>query len=380
MARVNFCKDWIARALDDPAYSWDWNALSYNPNLTWQHVAEHMDRPWNWSVLSRFEEVSFEFLLDREDTNWTIVSEYTTRFALETSDGRSIPWEWSYLTINPNLKWQWIEKAVASGVSPQEFSNMLSKSPCVTLEIVLANPEFSWNWHRLSANPNFTVDMALAHPDLPWSWPALSQNASTTLDKIERYPKMPWDHIYLSLNPNLTPEFMQKHSEFEWAYSWMSYSGCLTDKFIKKFPKAPWCWEKIIGNKKSKISWKHIGKHIDAETKMRPLSQNPAVTMEIVRSNPDIGWCPKGLSSNPNVNLTDVVSSATIIKWDWELLSKNPNMLTVPHQVLEREARRRVAARRIWHGWRRASDTPGYQIWQKRMLSEFTQLKEEVYT
>ncbi len=37
---------------------WDWNKLSFHPKLTWQIVAKHIHKPWNWTKLSeRFDEL-----------------------------------------------------------------------------------------------------------------------------------------------------------------------------------------------------------------------------------------------------------------------------------------------------------------------------------
>jgi hypothetical protein len=31
----------------------DWMALSYSPNITWKTISKHLDKPWNWSYLSQ---------------------------------------------------------------------------------------------------------------------------------------------------------------------------------------------------------------------------------------------------------------------------------------------------------------------------------------
>ena len=38
------------------------------------------------------------------------------------------------------------------------------------------HPEKPWDWSYLSSNPNITFDIVLAHPEQPWDWNDLSQN------------------------------------------------------------------------------------------------------------------------------------------------------------------------------------------------------------
>ena len=44
------------------------------------------------------------------------------------------------------------------------------------------NLDKPWNWGYLSSNPNITVDIVLAHPDIPWNWVGLSRNPNITFD------------------------------------------------------------------------------------------------------------------------------------------------------------------------------------------------------
>ena len=31
-----------------PDKPWDWNSISYNPNITIEFIEKHSDKPWNW--------------------------------------------------------------------------------------------------------------------------------------------------------------------------------------------------------------------------------------------------------------------------------------------------------------------------------------------
>jgi hypothetical protein len=54
------------------------------------------------------------------------------------------------------------------------------------------------------------------------------------------------------------------------------------------------------------------------------LSENPIITWEIVRDNPDKPWNWDLLSGNPNITW-EIVRDNPVKPWDWNSLSANPN-------------------------------------------------------
>jgi len=36
----------------NPDKPWDWNGLSFNPNITWVIIEAYPDKPWDWGRLS----------------------------------------------------------------------------------------------------------------------------------------------------------------------------------------------------------------------------------------------------------------------------------------------------------------------------------------
>ena len=89
----------LSRFPDKP---WDWDSLSRNPNIIFEHVLANPDKPWNWSYLSRNPNVTIENVL-----------------------------------ANPYKPWNWIS---------------LSRNPNITFEHVLAHPDKPWDWGGLSGN------------------------------------------------------------------------------------------------------------------------------------------------------------------------------------------------------------------------------------
>ena len=89
-------------------------------------VEANMDRPWDWSELSRNPNITMDIVEANMDK----------------------PWDWDRLSFNPNIVW----------------------------DIVENNMDKPWHWHALSSNPNITMDIVEATLDKPWSWKGLSRN------------------------------------------------------------------------------------------------------------------------------------------------------------------------------------------------------------
>ena len=44
------------------------------------------------------------------------------------------------------------------------------------MEMIKANPGMPWEWRWVSINPNLTMEMIKANPDKPWVWSMVSRN------------------------------------------------------------------------------------------------------------------------------------------------------------------------------------------------------------
>ena len=84
--------------IDNP---WDWNAITYNPNLTMDYIISHPNIDWN------FHYISFNDNITMEDIKAT-----------------QIPWIWSHVSRNRSL----------------------------TIEMVNSNINKNWYWPSISFN------------------------------------------------------------------------------------------------------------------------------------------------------------------------------------------------------------------------------------
>jgi hypothetical protein len=57
----------------------------------------------------------------------------------------------------------------------------------LTIQDILDNSDFNWDWNFVSMNPNITVDDIEQNPQLPWVWGHVSVNPNLTIEFIDRH-------------------------------------------------------------------------------------------------------------------------------------------------------------------------------------------------
>jgi hypothetical protein len=90
------------------------------------------------------------------------------------------------------------------------------------MDMIEKNPDKPWDWEYISCNPNLTMEMIEKNPDKPWDWNDISLNPTITMEMLEKNPDKPWVWFWISLNPTITMEFIEKNPENEWSWDWIS--------------------------------------------------------------------------------------------------------------------------------------------------------------
>ena len=73
-----------------PEKPWDWDNISYNPNLALEIIEKYPEKPWDWTGISRNPNITME-----------MIEKYPEK-----------PWNWSYVSHNPNITMEFIEKHI----------------------------------------------------------------------------------------------------------------------------------------------------------------------------------------------------------------------------------------------------------------------------
>lgn len=117
-------------------------SFSYNPNLTFEIVKNNPEIEWNWNVISKHKNITWDIIKNNyDDYNWDLNS----------------------VLSNPNITWEIIQndeklKNIVFNTSNNNvhskimIGKSLSKNPNISWKIVEDNPEILWNIESLITN------------------------------------------------------------------------------------------------------------------------------------------------------------------------------------------------------------------------------------
>ena len=79
--------------------------------------------------------------------------------------------------------------------------------------LIQTYPKKPWSWYWISRNPNLMLEIIEKHPEnfrgRDWEW--ISCNPNITMEMIEKHPEKPWNWEWISMNPNLTMEIIENN-------------------------------------------------------------------------------------------------------------------------------------------------------------------------
>jgi len=238
---------------------------------------------WDWTALTANPNISMKFIRDNPHLHWDIrrglannpnLDEITVIRNIETI----YPYElskWSGLTcFLIDLIFM-----MRRNITPWLDFDIISRHIHVN-EIEKKIDSYLWQWKQVSCNNSLTIDFVKKYPDKDWDWILLSRHRNITMTDIIDNPDLPWVHTYFSANPNLTFDAMKHFSKNIWSKYLLSSNPSLTIEMIK--------YVNSISDWKS-VSWN-----------MLAVSSHRNFTMKDIEDNPDIGWYYPCICANPN--------------------------------------------------------------------------------
>ena len=87
-----------------------------------------------------------------------------------------LPWNYCCIEKRKNLNMSLYQYLVDEGGFTTVLINSLSRSESITIDDVISNPDIPWNYNYLSVNPNITWKIINIHPEIPWSLPDIAGN------------------------------------------------------------------------------------------------------------------------------------------------------------------------------------------------------------
>lgn len=244
--------------------------------------------PWDWSLVSLNSSVSFQFILDHSELPW--VPKYVSRnpniTESDVSNRLEYPWDYEGLSMNPNLSLDFFDRHI---IKPDVVNridwHLLSSNPSITMIDVINNPKYEWNDRYLSANPNLTSNYILNEgKDRSWFIPFVSSNPGITARDIFKSTlrtMFEWDYKNLSANINLPIVYVNDNIGQEWNYHTISAAVSFND--LHTFHQ---------------IKWDGHG-----------LSLNPNITLDYIKSRKDISWHYPSLMMNPSISIENILTN-----------------------------------------------------------------------
>lgn len=310
-----------------------WTFLSQSDAIHIDFVAQHLDKPWDWSSLSLHVPLP------------------------DIMANLHMPWDWDLVLGNETLTIKDIRRIQTfHQLRDSDFWD-ISSSNGITFPDILANPDIPWDFETVSCNQNVTIEQVLHYNKLgwiwnnlsrcakitnfdytlPWDWKTLSLNPTITVNDVIRFHYKPWDWASLSRHPNICLQDMLRHLELPWRWDRIDQNPNITMDDILEHPNIPWNWSNV--------------------------SQYANISVDNVLRYPDIPWQYDHLSKNTNLSLDDIVDHLDK-PWCIEHLMQNP-FLKYQRALALTHARRHMAAFRIQTAWRRNSTHPSTNLCQR---------------
>lgn len=292
--------------------AWDWFELSQNPNITWDVVYKHRDKPWKMRYISGSRHVTCEIVRNHPE----------------------IAWDYLGLACNPNLTWEFAKENLHKfGNSVTIHGACLARHPCVTWEI-FRNCEFFTSVplrvrYFCIFNPNLTRQIVQENPNFDWEGNGFFHRAILSARIDLNPPCPPWGFIPYE---NLTWEIVHKHlDQYDTLWNPWSCRASVTCDIIEANMDRPWNWYWVTRN--PNLTWEFVEKYKDKPWDWKYMIRLPIITYEIVCNNPTRFSIQEFLIENPNVTvkILQKINSQYfgLLPWfvnTWGLLSCNPCM------------------------------------------------------
>jgi hypothetical protein len=130
-----------------------------------------------------------------------------------------------------------------------------------------------------------------------------------------------WWHI--STRSEITWDIILNNPNKPWDFNGLSQNPNITINIIKDNILKKWNWIHISKNKG--ITWDAIVNNPELPWNWFTISQNPNITLRIIKENPDKPWNWYFISMNPNITWK-IIEDNPDKPWDWNGFSKNPNI------------------------------------------------------
>ena len=243
---------------------WVWRGITENPNLTINFIRKYENNfEGCWDIISRNKNIQME----------------------DIENNLYLPWDFEFISNNTNLS----EATLAVTIDfALKYKNKMDwdwvfLNEKMTLEIIGLNPDLPWNYRYISSNPNLTINFIKKYPNKDWSWSIISCNSNITMEDIESHPEYAWDYKSISKNPNLTENFINKYFDQDWNWDGISENPNINFDIVQKHFN--WSWDYFELSRHPNITCDIIESNPDLPWDWIGISYNKNLTQEFIRKN-----------------------------------------------------------------------------------------------
>lgn len=238
--------------------------------------------------------------------------------------------------------WDHMAKLYVHNVGPhrsrEKGIDSISRNPNITMEIVEANPFFPWDYLALAGNPSISLETAEKFLVVENGWKEdpindeifyesdISLNANVTWEIVKAHPEKRWNYEKMSRNPNITWEIIQSNPDKPWSIKEFSKNPNVTWELIRDNPDLPWDFYGTMSH--MKFLPEDLPEILAGEKygfTIQFLSENPNLTWDIVKANPEIEWDYHTMTVNPNITWEIMQTNSEFAQYKLMFLA-NPNI------------------------------------------------------
>lgn len=317
----------------------NWEELSQNSGITMEIICEYIDKPWDFSCVSINPNLTIEMIqkFPYQKWNWEYISR-NPAFKMDTIESNlDLPWNWEAISRNPNLTPEFIEKYFREFTEQGSAYSNYGFCEKINLDMVEKNLELNWNWRGISANSGLTIPFIRKYRNYEngngphWSvisisykldWGIISKNPVITFEIMQENDDLPWDYNGFSQNPNLKIDNVKNNMSYGWNWHTISNNVGISEEDIENNPNLPWDYSWVINN--PNVSIEFLEKHID-KLDSRDLSKCPKLTFDFIKKyhNDRSKIDFSLLSTNPLTFENEILKERSRVKSSEEILVLN---------------------------------------------------------
>jgi hypothetical protein len=182
--------------LDNPGLAWNYRVLSGNPNITCKIMLDNPDKNWDYNKMCEKPDATYEIIMKYSPHRlmWFLVHNPVVtieQFEKYTDSEKYEQIKHAYCE-NPSAPWEYIKDN-----APKVNMFVACQNADISLDIIEKNMDL-WDFYFLSINPNITFDFVEKNKSRDWSTEHLFDNASINFDECFKLYNLSHEWSYVS--------------------------------------------------------------------------------------------------------------------------------------------------------------------------------------